>query len=109
MASRSTWYGEQVVNTRQTLSELTILPPADAPPVEWRVSDTAVGYADALAAMDGKFWAYYRIARAVKLPPDGSLTFVSGLLSQKAAPGAALVSAVNRMGLLAAGVAGKAA
>ncbi|MCD6075377.1 MAG: short-chain dehydrogenase/reductase, partial [Rhodospirillales bacterium] len=49
----------------------------------------------ALAAMDGKFWAYYRIARAVKLAPDGSLTFVSGLLSQKAAPGAALVSAVN--------------
>jgi NAD(P)-dependent dehydrogenase (short-subunit alcohol dehydrogenase family) len=49
----------------------------------------------ALAAMDGKFWAYYRIARAVKLAPDGSLTFVSGLLSQKAGPGAALVSAVN--------------
>jgi NAD(P)-dependent dehydrogenase (short-subunit alcohol dehydrogenase family) len=49
----------------------------------------------ALAAMDGKFWAYYRIARAVKLAPDGSLTFVSGLLSQKAAAGAALVSAVN--------------
>lgn len=49
----------------------------------------------ALAAMDGKFWAYYRIARAVKLAPDGSLTFVSGLLSQKPAPNAALVSAVN--------------
>lgn len=49
----------------------------------------------ALAAMDGKFWAYYRIARAVKLAPDGSLTFVSGLLSQKPAQGAALVSAVN--------------
>lgn len=49
----------------------------------------------AMAAMDGKFWAYFRIARAVKLPPDGSLTFVSGLLSQKAASGAALVAAVN--------------
>lgn len=49
----------------------------------------------AFAAMDGKFWAYYRIARAVKLAPDGSLTFVSGLLSQKPAQGAALVSAVN--------------
>ncbi len=49
----------------------------------------------AFAAMDGKFWAYYRIARAVKLAPDGSLTFVSGLLSQKPAAGAALVSAVN--------------
>jgi len=49
----------------------------------------------AMAAMDGKFWAYFRIARAVKLPPNGSLTFVSGLLSQKAAAGAALVAAVN--------------
>ena len=49
----------------------------------------------AIAAMDGKFWAYYRIARAVKLAPDGSLTFVSGLLSQKPAAKAALVSAVN--------------
>ena len=49
----------------------------------------------AMAAMDGKFWAYFRIARAVKLAPDGSLTFVSGLLSQKAASGAALVAAVN--------------
>jgi NAD(P)-dependent dehydrogenase (short-subunit alcohol dehydrogenase family) len=49
----------------------------------------------AMAAMDAKFWAYFRVARAVKLPPDGSLTFVSGLLSQKAAPGASLVSAVN--------------
>jgi len=49
----------------------------------------------AMAAMDGKFWAYFRIARAVSLPPDGSLTFVSGQLSQLPSPGAALVSAVN--------------
>lgn len=49
----------------------------------------------ALAAMDGKFWAYFRVARAVTLPPDGSLTFVSGQLSQLPSPGAALVSAVN--------------
>jgi lipoyl(octanoyl) transferase len=37
---------------RQALSELTLLPPAGAPPVEWRVSDAAVGYAEALAVMD---------------------------------------------------------
>ena len=37
---------------RQTLSELTLLPPAGAPPVAWRVSDAAIDYAEALAAMD---------------------------------------------------------
>lgn len=49
----------------------------------------------AFAAMDAKFWAYFRIARAAKIAEDGSLTFVSGGLSRKPAPGAALVSAVN--------------
>lgn len=49
----------------------------------------------AFAAMDAKFWAYFRIARAVKLPPDGSLTFVSGQLSQVPSRGATLVSAIN--------------
>ena len=49
----------------------------------------------AFAAMDAKFWAYFRIARAVSLPPDGSLTFVSGQLSQIPSRGATLVSAVN--------------
>jgi lipoyl(octanoyl) transferase len=41
-----------VVNTRQTLSELTFLPAPGTSPVAWRVSDTAVGYAEALAVMD---------------------------------------------------------
>lgn len=50
---------------------------------------------DAFKAMNGKFWLYYRIARAAKVANDGSLTFVSGALSQKPAPGAALISAVN--------------
>jgi NAD(P)-dependent dehydrogenase (short-subunit alcohol dehydrogenase family) len=49
----------------------------------------------AFAAMDAKFWGYFRIARAVRLPPDGSLTFVSGQLSQIPSRGATLVSAVN--------------
>ena len=49
----------------------------------------------AYAAMDAKFWPYFRIARAVKIASDGSLTFISGSLGTKAAAGAALVSAVN--------------
>jgi NAD(P)-dependent dehydrogenase (short-subunit alcohol dehydrogenase family) len=49
----------------------------------------------AFAAMDAKFWGYFRIARAVQLPPDGSLTFVSGQLSQIPSRGATLVSAIN--------------
>lgn len=49
----------------------------------------------ALAAMNGKFWAYYRVARAARLTAGGTLTFVSGGLGHKPAPGAALVSAIN--------------
>ena len=49
----------------------------------------------AYAAMDAKFWPYFRIARAAKIAPDGSLTFVSGSLGTKAAASSALVSAVN--------------
>ncbi len=51
--------------------------------------------AAALAAMDGKFWAGFRIARRARIAPDGSLTFVSGGLSQRPAAGAALISAIN--------------
>jgi NAD(P)-dependent dehydrogenase (short-subunit alcohol dehydrogenase family) len=58
-----------------------------------RLSEIAMK--DALAAMNGKFWAYFRIARAAQLSAGGSLTFVSGGLAHKPAPGAALVSAVN--------------
>jgi NAD(P)-dependent dehydrogenase (short-subunit alcohol dehydrogenase family) len=54
-----------------------------------------VAMPDALAAMNGKFWAYYRIARAARIAPSGSLTFISGTLGHKPAPGAALVSAIN--------------
>lgn len=51
--------------------------------------------AASLAAMDGKFWAGFRIARAAKIAPDGTLTFVSGGLGQRPAAGAALISAIN--------------
>lgn len=37
--------------------------------------------ADAQAAMDSKFWGAYRVARAARIAPGGSLTFVSGFLS----------------------------
>jgi NAD(P)-dependent dehydrogenase (short-subunit alcohol dehydrogenase family) len=58
-----------------------------------RIQDLAMP--DAHAAMNGKFWAYYRIARAARIAPTGSLTFVTGGLGHKPAPGAALASAIN--------------
>ena len=51
--------------------------------------------AAAYAAMNAKFWPYYRIARAAKIARDGTLTFVSGGLGTKPAPASSLVSAVN--------------
>jgi NAD(P)-dependent dehydrogenase (short-subunit alcohol dehydrogenase family) len=54
-----------------------------------------VAMPDALEAMNGKFWSYYRVARVARIAPSGSLTFVSGTLGHKPAPGAALVSAIN--------------
>lgn len=51
--------------------------------------------APALAAMNGKFWAAFRVARAAKIAPGGSLTFVSGALSQRPSAGAALIAAIN--------------
>lgn len=49
----------------------------------------------ALTAMDDKFWAYFRIARAAKIAKGGSLTFITGGLGQKPAPAAAMLSASN--------------
>lgn len=51
--------------------------------------------AAALAAMDGKFWAGVRVAKHARIAPEGSLTFVSGALSQRPAAGAAIISAIN--------------
>jgi lipoyl(octanoyl) transferase len=48
-----------VVNTRQNLT-IGLLPPAGAPPVEWRVSDEPVGYDDALAVMAARAEAIAR-------------------------------------------------
>jgi lipoyl(octanoyl) transferase len=48
-----------VVNTRGDLT-IGLLPPADAPPVEWRVSDGLVDYDAALAAMTARAGAISR-------------------------------------------------
>ncbi|WP_405551828.1 SDR family oxidoreductase [Streptomyces sp. NBC_01171] len=50
---------------------------------------------EAYAAMDSKFWGAYRIARAVTIRPTGSLTLVSGYLSQRPGRASALQSAIN--------------
>lgn len=49
----------------------------------------------AYAAMDAKFWVYFRVARAAKIAPGGTLTLISGSLGTKASFGSALVSATN--------------
>src|ERR1700733_10301990 len=46
-------HGYPVVNTRDDLT-IGLLPPAGAPPVEWRVSDERIGYDEALAAMNAR-------------------------------------------------------
>ena len=51
--------------------------------------------ATAYAAMDAKFWPYFRIARAAEIVTGGSLTFVTGGLGQRPAPAASVLSAVN--------------
>lgn len=58
-----------------------------------RITDQST--AEAMDAMDAKFWAYWRVARAARIAPAGSLTFVSGGLARKPAPGAATTSAIN--------------
>ncbi|HXE16830.1 MAG TPA: SDR family oxidoreductase [Stellaceae bacterium] len=51
--------------------------------------------ATAMAAMDAKFWIAFRVAKAATIARDGSLTFVSGGLSQRPAAGASIIAAVN--------------
>ncbi|MCJ2129772.1 SDR family oxidoreductase [Methylobacterium sp. E-045] len=51
--------------------------------------------AEAKAAMESKFWGAYRVARAAKVVDGGSLTFVSGYLSQRPGAAAVLQGAIN--------------
>jgi NAD(P)-dependent dehydrogenase (short-subunit alcohol dehydrogenase family) len=51
--------------------------------------------ADAYRAMDSKFWGAYRVARAVRIRPGGSLTLVSGFLSVRPSKSSVLQGAIN--------------
>jgi NAD(P)-dependent dehydrogenase (short-subunit alcohol dehydrogenase family) len=50
---------------------------------------------DVRATMESKFWGAWRVARAADIRAGGSLTLVSGYLSVRPRPGAAIVAAVN--------------
>ena len=50
---------------------------------------------DAYASMNSKFWGAYRIARAAKINDNGSLTLVSGFLSQRPSASSVLQGAIN--------------
>ncbi|WP_102223472.1 SDR family oxidoreductase [Acidimangrovimonas sediminis] len=50
---------------------------------------------DAYAAMQSKFWGAYRLARAARIAPGGSITLISGTLSTRPKPGTALQGAIN--------------
>lgn len=47
------------------------------------------------AAFDSKFWGFYRVARAAKVRPGGSLGVVAGFLATRPAAGWALMGAIN--------------
>jgi NAD(P)-dependent dehydrogenase (short-subunit alcohol dehydrogenase family) len=50
---------------------------------------------DVRATMESKFWGAWRVARAAQIRPGGSLTLVTGFLSIRPRPAAAIVSAAN--------------
>jgi NAD(P)-dependent dehydrogenase (short-subunit alcohol dehydrogenase family) len=50
---------------------------------------------DVRATMESKFWGAWRVARAAEIRKGGSLTLVTGYLSTRPRPGAAIVGAVN--------------
>jgi NAD(P)-dependent dehydrogenase (short-subunit alcohol dehydrogenase family) len=54
-----------------------------------------VSMEDVRATMESKFWGAWRVARAAEIRAGGSLTLVTGYLSLRPRPGAAIVGAVN--------------
>ena len=50
---------------------------------------------DVRSTMEGKFWGAWRCARSADIKPGGSLTLVSGFLSVRPRPAAAIVGAAN--------------
>lgn len=54
-----------------------------------------VAMEDVRATMEAKFWGAWRVARSAEIRPGGSLTLVSGYLSIRPRPAAAIVGAAN--------------
>lgn len=54
-----------------------------------------VSMEDVRATMEGKFWGAWRVARAADIKAGGSLTLVSGFLSIRPRPAAAIVGVAN--------------
>ena len=50
---------------------------------------------DVRSTMESKFWGAWRVARSAELRPGGSLTLVSGFLSIRPRPNAAIVASAN--------------
>ncbi len=50
---------------------------------------------DAYASMDSKFWGAYRAVRAARMVRGGTITLVSGFLSERPSAGATLQGAIN--------------
>jgi len=50
---------------------------------------------DAKKAMESKFWGAYRVARAARFSERGSLTFISGFLSERPSASSVLQGAIN--------------
>lgn len=55
----------------------------------------SLALADAQAAMNSKFFGAYRVAKAVRVTDGGSITFVSGFLSQRPSASSVLQGAIN--------------
>lgn len=56
---------------------------------------SALALPDAQASMNSKFFGAYRVARAVRVVDGGSITFVSGFLSQRPSATSVLQGAIN--------------
>jgi NAD(P)-dependent dehydrogenase (short-subunit alcohol dehydrogenase family) len=54
-----------------------------------------VAMADVRGTMESKFWGAWHVARAAEIRTGGSLTLVSGFLSVRPRPNAAITAAVN--------------
>jgi NAD(P)-dependent dehydrogenase (short-subunit alcohol dehydrogenase family) len=50
---------------------------------------------DGYKTMDSKFWGSYKVARAAKFAPGGSLTLISGVYSERPERNAVLQGAIN--------------